>query len=306
MKHTKGIILVLILLFFSINCFSQYVSVSSGAWYNNNGTIYIVRSSEINKCEVVYVIIDNMFKVSQIPEIGVVNASEDTLWEVRDVEVINFQDRTIKVRDAIYAPTSLPIGIFGKIWSRYKYIFIPKVNDVVSKRIYIEDKIEIIQEGITNEYFDLINKLNESCLVVFNNAYDSEKYIFKDMKLLDSGERFGEGDEIVIELYNETEAILKWKCYSTRAPYPGVYTIKIYNKPNFQATHRTKENLRIRVNPTLNAGTIIVLSKNSKVKVLEMGRNETIDGINANWVKVVTDSDYVGWCFSGYLQTFEN
>ena len=52
----------------------------------------------------------------------------------------------------------------------------------------------------------------------------------------------------------------------------------------------------------------------SRIKVLEVGKAETIDGISSNWVKVVVLSrsknregkpireGTVGWCFGGYLE----
>ena len=56
------------------------------------------------------------------------------------------------------------------------------------------------------------------------------------------------------------------------------------------------------------------MSVGTKVKILELGKAETIDGINSNWVKVevqngAKDRDgkpikagTVGWCYGGYLK----
>ena len=55
------------------------------------------------------------------------------------------------------------------------------------------------------------------------------------------------------------------------------------------------------------------MSAGTKVKILELGKAETIDGISSNWVKVEVQSGgkdrdgktitkgTVGWCFGGYF-----
>ena len=53
------------------------------------------------------------------------------------------------------------------------------------------------------------------------------------MRLIDYGDRFGEGDEIQVELFNESEAVIKWRSFSKRASYSGDFLIKIYYKINF-------------------------------------------------------------------------
>ena len=56
------------------------------------------------------------------------------------------------------------------------------------------------------------------------------------------------------------------------------------------------------------------MSAGTKVKILEVGKAETIDGISSNWVQVEVQSGAkdrggktitkgtVGWCFGGYLK----
>ena len=56
------------------------------------------------------------------------------------------------------------------------------------------------------------------------------------------------------------------------------------------------------------------MSAGTKVKILELGKTETIDGISSNWVKVevqsgakdrdckVIKAGTVGWCYGGYLE----
>jgi hypothetical protein len=71
----------------------------------------------------------------------------------------------------------------------------------------------------------------------------------------------------------------------------------------FGATHTVTDNLRLRDTADVSSATIITtLQKNTMVQVLVTGKTETIDGITAPWVKVMSDTGYVGWCFSGYLK----
>ena len=56
------------------------------------------------------------------------------------------------------------------------------------------------------------------------------------------------------------------------------------------------------------------MSAGTKVKILEVGKAETIDGISSNWVQVEVQSGAkdrdgnairagtTGWCFGGYLK----
>lgn len=75
------------------------------------------------------------------------------------------------------------------------------------------------------------------------------------------------------------------------------------------------ENLRLRTTTYIDNGNeiITVLNAGTRVKIINIGKRETIDGINSNWVQVEVqkngvDKDgkklpfgMIGWCFGGYL-----
>ena len=79
-------------------------------------------------------------------------------------------------------------------------------------------------------------------------------------------------------------------------------------------TMLVSENLKLRSGEATTSDVITVMSVGTKVKILELGKAENIDGINSNWVKVevqagAKDRDgktitkgTVGWCFGGYLK----
>ena len=73
------------------------------------------------------------------------------------------------------------------------------------------------------------------------------------------------------------------------------------------------ENLKLRSAEATSTQVLTVMQAGTKVKILELGKSETIDGINSNWVKVEVQSGAkdrdgkpikagtIGWCFGGYL-----
>lgn len=78
-------------------------------------------------------------------------------------------------------------------------------------------------------------------------------------------------------------------------------------------TMSVKENLKLRSAEATTSTVLNVMAAGTKVKVLELGKAETIDGINSNWVKVeiisgkdrngnALKSGTTGWCYGGYLQ----
>ena len=74
-----------------------------------------------------------------------------------------------------------------------------------------------------------------------------------------------------------------------------------------------KENLKLRSAEVTSSNVLTVMSVGTKVKVIELGKEETIDNIKSNWVKVeiisgkdrngnILKSGMTGWCYGGYLE----
>jgi len=99
--------------------------------------------------------------------------------------------------------------------------------------------------------------------------------------------------------------------------YEDVSSIKTVSTPTTNVspnkTMTVSENLKLRSAEATTSEVITVMSAGTKVKILELGKVETIDGISSNWVKVevqagAKDRDgrairagTVGWCYGGYL-----
>ena len=74
-----------------------------------------------------------------------------------------------------------------------------------------------------------------------------------------------------------------------------------------------RENLKLRSGEDTSTQVLAVMSAGAKVRILELGKAETIDGIPSNWVKVeiISGNDgngnklksgMTGWCYGGYLR----
>ena len=69
--------------------------------------------------------------------------------------------------------------------------------------------------------------------------------------------------------------------------------------------YRTIDTLRLRQTGSELGNITGTIPSGSLVKVINIGKQETIDGIEANWVMVETGENQQGWCFGGYLSAFE-
>ena len=104
--------------------------------------------------------------------------------------------------------------------------------------------------------------------------------------------------------------------YDGRKTTAAVQTAKATPSTNVvqNKTMTVKENLMLRSGEATTSEVITVMPAGTKVKILELGKPETIDGISSNWVKVevqkgAKDRDgnpikagTIGWCYGGYLK----
>lgn len=78
-------------------------------------------------------------------------------------------------------------------------------------------------------------------------------------------------------------------------------------------TMSVTENLKLRSGEATTTSVLTVMSAGTKVKILELGKEDIIDGIKSNWgkVEVISGRDrdgnklksgMTGWCYGGYLE----
>ena len=88
----------------------------------------------------------------------------------------------------------------------------------------------------------------------------------------------------------------------------GVPGKKIVN-----GVYRAQDNLRLRETGSTSGKAITTMQADTYVRILSLGKEETIDSITDNWVEVETqfgaknlEGDFLygktGWCFGGYLR----
>ena len=111
---------------------------------------------------------------------------------------------------------------------------------------------------------------------------------------------------------------VKWPRHADGScDYEDVSSVKTVSTPSTNVsknkTMLVSENLKLRSGEATTSEVITVMSAGTKVKILELGKAENIDGINSNWVKVevlsgAKDRDgkliktgTIGWCYGGYL-----
>lgn len=173
---------------------------------------------------------------------------------------------------------------------------------------YFENTSEL---GIENEVIELT--VDGDYLTIFNKTRNKE--IITLVCINDSVEKQ------LVDLFN-TE-----KCDLSKVTWPrhadGSYD---YEKGNtlvassssatnvsINRTMSVVENLKLRSAEATSSTVLTVMSVGTKVKVLELGKEETIDGISSNWVKIEVisgkdkdgnklKSGMAGWCYGGYLE----
>ena len=100
--------------------------------------------------------------------------------------------------------------------------------------------------------------------------------------------------------------------------YEDVSSVKTVSTPSTNVTPNktmtVSENLKLRSGEATTSEVLTVMQAGTKIKILELGKAENIDGISSNWVKVEVQSGAkdrdgntirtgtVGWCYGGYLE----
>lgn len=218
--------------------------------------------------------------------------------------------------------------------------------------IYV-DNIELIPNGFKitiQKSFSLYNKFkNKPEILIFKFDGDYLNVYYDDNKFLEQFIRVKEDDFVKIEKFiqipnlyflpkfygNDPNALeqfnkdntvdlekFTWprhadgscdydgskKAATVQTTKPKPTTIVAQNK-----IMTVNENLKLRSGEATTTQVLTVMSAGTKVKILELGKEETIDGINSNWVKVEVISGRdrdgknikkktTGWCYGGYLE----
>ncbi|NLV28589.1 MAG: SH3 domain-containing protein [Erysipelotrichaceae bacterium] len=121
---------------------------------------------------------------------------------------------------------------------------------------------------------------------------------YLDIFLNNEGNRIGSFVLVDTAFYKQCEnQIFKNTSDLSKITWPR----RDYDSALIGSTGKTTDNLRLRSMQERKSHAITTLVKDTSVDLIDIGRRETIDGINSRWVQVKTETGETGWCFGGYL-----
>ena len=176
-------------------------------------------------------------------------------------------------------------------------------NERISWLPYAENLPEL-KDG---KSFEVRFEINGSSMKIYNNK--TNKILFDLIQL-----PFDLAND-ALNFFIETNAIVETLTvpdeYTNRREEDKFKLDRSLAKNKFMLV---KENLKLRNEEKASSDLITVMATGSWVKILAIGKKETINGITSNWVKVSTvrnsvdtdgnkiPSDTIGWCYGGYLE----
>ena len=202
---------------------------------------------------------------------------------------------------------------------------------------YIKCELDKSRQSYFNEYFEKESLLNLPDLTVNRDAIFIIEPNGNRLRLYN-----GENYKLIIELMQTNQEwiglMLKYinseyknkpsnlKVIEEKLEHPwsnpvtGLYATSVrsgeaaaFSNAALKKTMSVKENLKLRSGEATTTSVLAVMSAGTRVKILRLGKQATIDGITSNWVQVevqagAKDRDgkaiaagTTGWCFGGYL-----
>lgn len=192
------------------------------------------------------------------------------------------------------------------------YLVTCELNDSKIEQIsYLNDKLETLrnQEEITYRFikdgdylyiYSMDNKLLFVYVLVNKSVSEQYETLFQKEK----------ADLSKVTWPRHADGTCDYDGSSTTKTFVSQQSTNVSQNKTMSVT----ENLKLRSGEATSTQVLTVMSAGTKVKILELGKAETIDGIDSNWVKVevqkgAKDRDgkeikkgTVGWCYGGYLE----
>ena len=173
---------------------------------------------------------------------------------------------------------------------------------------YIED---FTYKYTTGDFINLKISIDGDYLLIYLDDEILATYVLVDSNTLTELEAF-----MKTEKCNYSK--VTWPRHADgTCDYEDVSSVKTVSTPSTNVsknkTMLVSENLKLRSGEATTSEVLTVMQAGTKVKILELGKAENIDGINSNWVKVEVQSGAkdrdgktirtgtVGWCYGGYL-----
>lgn len=147
-----------------------------------------------------------------------------------------------------------------------------EINDAVTIEISIDNDYLILKDKKRNKVIIKLFKANQTIIDECINLYDGKQINIKNI----TWPRHADGACD----YDDNSKSPK-TAVSTTSTTPTASTNVTVNK-----TMSVTENLKLRSGEATTTSVLTVMSTGTKVKILELGKAENIDGIDSNWVKV--------------------
>ncbi|HBD94418.1 MAG: hypothetical protein A2015_09080 [Spirochaetes bacterium GWF1_31_7] len=123
-------------------------------------------------------------------------------------------------------------------------------------------------------------------LFKFNDGHEYEIAI----KIIDK-------NTIVFEKMSWFDSIGIIDFYGYEHPY---YRIGGPNTPIIKMV--SVDNLRLRETPDVSSKVILLMKKNTKIEIIDLGKMTFVNKVSGTWIKVRTELGEEGWCFDAYLE----
>ena len=177
-----------------------------------------------------------------------------------------------------------------------------RADAVISKRSFMEDRLGVIFPEST---FWKNYKEGDGLTLLLNLDGD-----YLDVSVDDGGTHIGTFMRVGREFIDRYNSLIRTGTadltnvqWPRRANGSTDFSPPTVAMSGFRATHKTTDRLRVRETPTTDSQIVTTLDTGTQVQLLETGATETIGGISAPWVKVLSENGFTGWTFSGYLET---
>ena len=183
-------------------------------------------------------------------------------------------------------------------------IYNPYKQNKVLNNLF-EDEIITLEYKIDGDYLYLYR--NKKLIYTFINASDS--FIAEYKKFLNH--KVISIDNIIWPHHENGSCDYNRSIKSITSQTAESVSLSIISQNKIMLVN---ENLKLRSGEATTSEVLTVMSAGTKVKILALGKEENIDGINSNWVKVevqagAKDRDgkpikagTIGWCYGGYLK----
>ncbi len=196
-------------------------------------------------------------------------------------------------------------------------IVIDKQGNIVNSLLFTltgDDNLdyEYIKATSNSDYLFLHARLTPSSKEIDNRLIGNNKRLVYIIYKLISDDQVSSACTEVVDI-TEIPSDAEMPAYKVTTRTVDASSLIVPLKPDAKNL-KASDNLRLRKTELTSSEIITTMLKGTPVKIIAIGRQETIDGITGNWVQVEVlpggkdrngnpiPTGTTGWCFGGYLE----